>query len=109
MKPGGLNIRKDFFDIIPFVILFSHQGRTIAKLAKAIYKLLHSAYPGIYTPRFITAFSKNKNLKDMLVSTKLQRTMDFYVVTGRQPIQFVIQDIHMNKVVPSSVSMPHHL
>ena len=39
---------------------------------KATYKLLQSAYPDIYTPRFITAFSKNKNLKDMLVSTKLQ-------------------------------------
>ena len=63
---------------MPFVIRFSHQGKTIAKLAKATYKLLQSAYPDIYTPRFITAFSKNKNLKDMLVSTKLQWTMDFY-------------------------------
>ena len=71
-QPGGLNIREDSFDIIPFVIRFSHQGKTIAKLAKATYKLLQSAYPDIYTPRFITAFSKNKNLKDMLVSTKLQ-------------------------------------
>ena len=58
--------------MIPFVILFSHQGKTIAKLAKATYKLLQSAYPDIDTPRFNTAFSKNKNLKDMLVSTKLQ-------------------------------------
>lgn len=71
-QPGGLNVREDSFDIIPFVIRFSHQGRTIAKLAKATYKLLQTAYPEIYTPRFITAFSKNKNLKDMLVATKLQ-------------------------------------
>ena len=71
-QPGGLNIREDSFDIIPFVIRFSHQGKTIAKLAKATYKLLQTMYPDIYTPRFITAFSKNKNLKDMLVSTKLQ-------------------------------------
>ena len=77
-QPGGLNIREDSFDIIPFVIRFCHQGKTIANLAKATYKLLQSAYPAIYTPRFITAFSKNKNLKDMLVSTKLQWTMDFY-------------------------------
>ena len=59
-QPGGLS--KDSFDIVPFVIRFSHQGKTIAKLAKATYKLLQSAYPDIYTPRFITAFSKNKNL-----------------------------------------------
>ena len=59
-QPGGLNIREDSFDIISFVIRFSHQGKIIAKLAKATYKLLQSA------------FSKNKNLKDMLVSTKLQ-------------------------------------
>ena len=71
-QPGGLNIREDSFDIIPFVIRVSHQGKTIAKLAKATYKLLQSAYPHIYTPRFITAFSKNKDLKDMVVSTKLQ-------------------------------------
>ena len=51
-QPGGSDIR------------FSHQGKTIAKLAKATYKLLQSAYPDIYTPRFITAFSKNNNLKD---------------------------------------------
>ena len=61
-QPGGLNITEDSFDIIPFVIRFSHQGKTIAKLAKATYKLLQSVYPDIYTPRFITAFSKNKNL-----------------------------------------------
>ena len=59
-QPGGSDIR------------FSHQDKTIAKLAKATYKLLQSAYPDIYTPRFITDFSKNNNLKDMLVSTKLQ-------------------------------------
>ena len=71
-QPGGLNIREDSFEIIPFVICFSHQGRTIVKLAKATYKLLKSAYPEMYTPRFITAFSKKKNHKDMLVFTKLQ-------------------------------------
>ena len=73
-QPGGLSIREDSFDIVPFVIRFSHQGKTIAELAKATCKLHQSAYPDIYTPRFITAFSKNKNLnlKDMLVSTKLQ-------------------------------------
>ena len=60
------------FHVPPFVIRFSHQGKTIAELAKATCKLLQSAYPDIYTPRFITGFSKNKNLKDMLVSTKLQ-------------------------------------
>ena len=48
-QPGGLNIREDSFDIIPFVIRFSHQGKTIAKLAKATYKLLQSVYPDIYT------------------------------------------------------------
>ena len=69
-QPEGLNIREDSFGIIPFVIRFSHQGKTIAKLAKATYKLLQSAYPEMYTPRFITAFSKNKNIKDILVSTK---------------------------------------
>ena len=57
------------------MIRFSHIGKTIAK---PTYKLLQSAYPDIYTPRFTTAFSKNKNLKDMLVSTKLQWTVDFY-------------------------------
>ena len=74
MQPGVLNIRADIFDIIPFVIRFSHQRRTITKLAKTTNKLLQSTYPEMYTPRVITPFTKNKNLKAMLVSTKLQNT-----------------------------------
>jgi len=62
MPPGVLNIREDSFEI-PFVIRFSHEGNTIAKVAKATYKLLQSSYTEIYTPRFITTFFKNKNLK----------------------------------------------
>ena len=42
-QPGGLNIREDSFDIIPFVIRFCHQGKTIAKLAKATYKVVGGA------------------------------------------------------------------
>jgi len=65
-----------FFDIIHFVIHFSHQRRTVANLAKITYKLLQSVYPEIYTPWFIIVFSKNKNLNDTLVSTQSQWAMD---------------------------------
>ena len=70
-QPGSLNIREDSFDIIPFVIRFPTKERQLLNWTKATYKLLQSAYPEIYSPLFITAFSKNKNLNDMLVSTKL--------------------------------------
>ena len=63
--------RVDPFDTIPSVIRFSQQIRTIANLAKALYNLLQTTYPAIYTPKFTTAFPMNKNLKDMLVAIKL--------------------------------------
>ena len=51
------------------MICFFQQGRSIANLAKATYEVLHTAYPTIYTPKFKTAFFRNKNLKDVHRST----------------------------------------
>lgn len=61
-----------------FVIRFSDHDRAMTNLAKATHKVLQTAYPKINIPKFITAFCRSENLKDMLVSTNLRRTLDIY-------------------------------
>ena len=61
---NGLNIRDS-----TFVIPFSGQASTVARLARNTYKQLQLEFLRIFTPRFITAYSRNKNLKQKLVST----------------------------------------
>ena len=66
---NGLNIRDSTSNIIPFVIPLSGEAGTVAQLARNTYKQLQLEFPRIFTPRFITAYSRNKNLEEMLVST----------------------------------------
>ena len=73
--PYGLNKRvigpKDT-PIIPFVVPFSRPSKNASEIAKKHYDSLQNLYPGLYTSRFVTAYSANKNLKQFLVSSKFQ-------------------------------------
>jgi hypothetical protein len=52
-QTGGLSIREDSFDIVPFVIRFSHQGKTIAELAKAAsIRLSRHLHASVYNRLF---------------------------------------------------------
>ena len=66
---NALNIRDSTSNIIPFVIPFSGQASTVARLARATYKQLQLVFPRMFSPRFITIYSRNKNLKEILLST----------------------------------------
>ena len=70
--PNGLNTKPDLFGILPFVIQFSRKAKGVSKLTRSTYKEIQLEFPRIFTAKFITAYSRNKNLKEMLVSTRLR-------------------------------------
>ena len=72
VEPLGMNKAGPAFNILPFVVPFCNQGRDIISLARDLYRELQTMYPGVYVPRFIAAYSRNKNLKDLLVSSTLK-------------------------------------
>ena len=73
LMPKGLNIRKDYPPPIPFVIQYSDQASEIAKLVKHFYGEIRGKYfCGPFVKfNLVTAFKRNKNLKDYLVHAKL--------------------------------------
>lgn len=68
-SPLCLNAKDTSSNILPFVIPYSQHAGTISRLVRETYKQLQVECPGIFTSRFITAYSRNKNLKEMVVST----------------------------------------
>lgn len=68
-SPHSLNIKDTSANILPFVIPYSTQSGTISRLVRETYKELQLECPGIFTSRFITAYSRSKNLKEIVVST----------------------------------------
>ena len=71
-EPRGLNIREDSYNIIPFVIQFSKYAGEVIMKARESYVKLQLKFPKVFTPRFIAAYSRNKNIKEMVVSTTLR-------------------------------------
>lgn len=72
MTPNGMNLKLEDFGVLPFPIKFGHAGAQVAKLAREIYSELQEELPRHFKDKFVTAFKRNKNLKDMLVSSKLK-------------------------------------
>lgn len=73
--PYGLNIAvKNHKDApnIHFCIPYSNLGHSAAKIVRTHYQNLQETLPEVFGSKFVTAFSRNRNLKDMLVSTKLK-------------------------------------
>ena len=73
--PYGLNIaKKQYKDVssIHFSAPYSRLGLAAAQIVRAHYKELQENLPQIYSAKMVAAFSRNRNLKDMLVSTKIK-------------------------------------
>ena len=73
LMPQGLNKRRDLPPPIPFVIQYNDQSGKISKLVKNFYEDIRSKYFCGYFTKYnlVTAFKRNKNLKDYLVHAKL--------------------------------------
>ena len=71
LYPQGLNMRTEVGPPIPFTIKFSDVAPAIANMANNLYLKLKSFHYGFRTNTVVTAFKRNKNLKDYLVSASL--------------------------------------
>ena len=72
-SPQGLNRKWELPPPIPFVIQFSDSTGQIVNTVKQAYAQLKLDLPGaFFRKRFITAFRRNKNLKDILVSAAIK-------------------------------------
>ena len=71
--PRGLNKRTDIPPPIPFIIKYSDQAGKIGKTAKQFYQAFQDLYNGVYKAyQIVTAYKRNKNLKDYLVSSTIK-------------------------------------
>ena len=73
--PYGLNIAYKKFKDQPSIHLsvpYSNLGKSAAKIIRDNYENLQETLPEIFSQKFVTAYSRNRNLKDMLVSTKIR-------------------------------------
>ena len=71
-EPRGMNAKKIAYNIIPFVIPYSNRAGEIVAKTRTAYRKLQRKFPRIFTTRFIAAYSRNKNLKEMVVTTTLK-------------------------------------
>ena len=71
-EPRGMNAKKIAYNIIPFVLPYSNRAGEIVAKTRTAYRKLQRKFPRIFTTRFIAAYSRNKNLKEMVVTTTLK-------------------------------------
>lgn len=71
MYPYGINDKMEEHGILAFPIVYSATSAIVAKHAREVYDKLQETYPKHFKSKLVTAFKRNKNLKDMLVSSKL--------------------------------------
>lgn len=72
--PYGINRAfKKFKDtpIIPFVVPYSSSGSQAVQIAKTHFENLQENLPQIFPHNVVASFNRNKNLKDLLISSKL--------------------------------------
>lgn len=73
IAPHGLNKQNELPPPIPFIPKFSDQAGKLSILAKTSFSKIKNNLPGpFYRSRFLSANSRNKNLKDLLVRTSLK-------------------------------------
>ena len=71
MYPLGINEKLEENGTLAFPVSYSATASAVAKHVRETYGLLQEAYPKHLKNKLVTAFKRNKNLKDMLVSSKL--------------------------------------
>ena len=72
----------------PFAITYSTTAVETAKLVKISFKKLKAKHPNILYKRCVTAFKRGKNLRDLLVRSRLRKDpLDNPTVTGSDSSQ----------------------
>ena len=73
--PYGLNTAvRGVKDIptLPFIVPYSSLAKEAATIVRNTYHEIQAEFPEHFPGRFVTAYSKNKNLSDILTSSKLK-------------------------------------
>ena len=69
IAPFRLNKRREIPPPVPFALQFSDQATDINKLVKTFYEKFRLQRFGTFLRyQFVSAYKRNKNLKDMLIS-----------------------------------------
>ena len=73
LAPDGLNKRNELPPPIAFCIKFHDQAYTMARMVKTTFNRIQEKSGYIYhRSQTVTAFKRNRNLSDILVSAKLK-------------------------------------
>jgi hypothetical protein len=71
LNPQGLNRREELPPPIPFCMIFNDQAYEIAKLVKTTYLRIQEHF--LFKSQIVSAYKRNRNLKDLRVKSKLTR------------------------------------
>ena len=69
----GINSSREAPPPIPLIIKYSDNTPQITRIFKEGYNDLRKIFPNIYRAKIVTAHSRNKNIRDMLISTDLKQ------------------------------------
>ena len=78
-QPYGLNIATRRFDDIPnipFIVPYSGLASMAGGVVRKHYKKLQETLPEVFSHSVVTVYSRNKNLKDCLVSSQMRKITD---------------------------------
>ena len=70
-RPSGLNVHSGH-GIAPFVVKFNGTANKASKIVRKYYHKLQDDFAHVFKQNMIVAYSKNKNLNAILVSSKLK-------------------------------------
>lgn len=70
-RPVGMNIHHSI-GIAPFVVPFNTTSNRASKIVHSHYSKLQERFPHVYKQKMIVAYSRNSNLSDNLVHSKLK-------------------------------------
>lgn len=68
LHPKGLNVRRELGPPIPLVLLFSDYAPNVSKHARLVFEKLRKHSTDFWPYSMVTAYRRNPNLKDLLVS-----------------------------------------
>jgi hypothetical protein len=71
MYPNGINEKLETFGTLAFPVTYSNTSSQVAKLVRQAYNELQEAYPKHFKDKLVTAYKRNPNLSDVLISSKL--------------------------------------
>ena len=71
MTPNGMNEKIEKFGILAFPITYSNTSFFVTRIIRQAYEKLQNDYSRHFKNKLVTAYRRNPNLADLLVSSKL--------------------------------------